>query len=135
METSYLKLMGSRLTNHLGLKMEEGHEFSYPQVQERNYAYVQIPVKELYNFTEEKAVEKGLRNQHLIITPACTVDVKGNFRFEVHPNPKLWNYGIVQGMYYLEPKDGVVSPGFSIVLRRDLELADIDYAVRIYMRS
>jgi hypothetical protein len=135
METSYLKLIGSRLANHLGLKMDEGYEFAFPNVQERNYAYVEIPVKELYNFTEEKTVDKGLRNQHLIVNPACTIDVKGHYRFEVHPNPELWKYGIVQGMYYLEPKDGIVTPGFSIVLRRDLELADIKYAVRIYMRS
>lgn len=135
METSYLKLLGSRLSNHLGLKMDEGYEYSFPQVQERNYAYIEIPVKELFNPTEEKVVDKGLRNQHLLVVPACTVDVKGSYRFEVHPNPKLWSYGIVQGLYYLEPKEGTKAPSFSVVLRRDLELSDIDYAVRIYMRS
>lgn len=135
METSYLKLIGSRLSNHLGLKMDEGYEYMFPQVQERNYGYVEIPVKELYNPGEEKAVEKGLRNQQLIVVPACTVDVKGHYRFEVHPNPQLWNYGIVQGMYYLEPKEGTKSPNFSIVLRKDLDPAEIEYAVRIYMRT
>lgn len=135
METSYLKLIGSRLSNHLGLKMDEGYEFSFPQVQERNYAYVEIPVKELVNAADGKPVEKGMRNQQILVVPACSVDVKGHYRFEVHPNAQLWNYGVVQGMYYLEPKEGMKVPSFHIALRRDFELSDIDYAVRIYMRT
>lgn len=135
METSFLKVLDSRISNYLGLKMDPGYSFASPGIQERNYAYIELPVKELYLPSEEKVVSKGLRNQHILVLPPCTVDVKGNYRFEVHPNPKFWDYGIVQGMYYLEPKDGVRTPGFSVVLRRDMESSDLDWAVRIYMRA
>lgn len=135
METSYMKLIGSRLSNHLGLKMEEGHEYRFPQIQERNYAYVEIGATALYLPSEEKYLDKALRNQQVKVLPACTVDVKGHYRFEVHPNPQLWEYGTCQGMYYLEPREGEIRPGFYVALRKDLDLKDIDYAIRIYMRS
>lgn len=140
METSYLKLVsGSRLSNYLGLEMAEGYEFRYPTAQERNYSYIEVPVKELINSTTMESIgegQKGLRNQHIYVVPACTVDVKGNYRFEVHPNPAFWNYGATQGMFYLEPRDGRQVPGFHVALRKDLDLSTLvsDWAIRIYMR-
>ncbi len=89
----------------------------------------------MYNPSDESILTKGSRNQYLRVMPACTVEVKGHYRFEVHPNPALNIFGLVQAPYYLEPEDGRMNPGFYIALRRDLDLKDIDWAIRIYMRS
>lgn len=136
MDTSYLSLVsGSRISNYLGLKMTEGSEFSYPGIQNRQYAYIEIPVGSIIVSSTGEITDKALRNQHVLVQPACTVDVKGNYRFEVHPNPAIWAYGTAQGMYYLEPSSGQQVPGFYVTLRKDIDLSTLDYAVRIYMRT
>lgn len=136
METSYLSLSsGSRLSNYLGLAMDEGYKYSYPGVQERNYGYIEIPLKDLHNTTTGDMSDKVLRNQHILVIPACSVEVRGNYRFEVHPNPELWRYATVQGMFYLEPREGKKIPAFYMTMRKDMDKADVAYAIRIYMRS
>lgn len=136
MESSYMKLLrgSSRITNHLGLQMAEGYVFSSPAEQSRDYAYIEIPVKELYKSEEEPSTTKGARSQYLRVVPACSVNVKGHYRFEVHPNPKLYEYGMVQAPFYIEPDSGLMVPYFHIALRKDLDISDIGYAIRIYMR-
>lgn len=136
MDTSYLSLAGgSRLSNYLGITMDAGHVFSYPGIQERQYGYIEIPVLELRNTATGEVVDKALRNQHIMVVPACSVDVRGNYRFEVHPYPELWSHATVQGMYYLEPREGRKVPAFYMTMRKDMDKADIAYAIRIYMRS
>lgn len=134
METSYLRMVdGTRLSNYLGLKMQEGYEVGRPTQAARSYAYIEIPVMTLRGNGEDSSEAK--RNAYVEVVPACTVNVKGRCRFEVHPNPKLYEYGMAQGMYYLEPEDGELIPSIRIWLRRDLSLSDLDYAIRIYMRA
>lgn len=136
MESSYLRLVsGSRLANNLGLKMAEGYEYRSPASSTSGYAYIEVPVMELYNPTDETILEKGMRNQYLKVMPACTVNVKGFYRFEVHPNKDLYEYGMVQAPFYLEPEEGEYVPSFYIKLRKDLDIQDIEYAIRIYMRA
>lgn len=136
MSTSYLSMAsGARISNYLGLKMDEGIAFRYPGIQERQYAYVEIPVARMELATNGEVVDKALRNQMIRIVPACSVEVRGAARFEVHPNRAFWDFGTVQGMYYLESKEGRLVPSFHIQLRKDLELTGDDYAIRIYMRE
>lgn len=136
METSYLSLVsGSRISNFLGLKMDQGVDYTRPGVQERQYAYIEIPVRHIENVTTGEIGMRALRNQLVRIVPACTVNVRGNYRFEVHPDRTLWAYGIVEGMFYLEPKEGEFSPSFHMQLRRDMELVPGTSVIRIYMRS
>lgn len=136
METSYLKLIdGTRIQNYLGLKMDDGYIAAKPQEAGRNYAYLEIPARELYNPSDESVVMKGMRNQYIRVIPACSVNVRGNYRFEVEPNPALAEFGALQGRYYLEPGDGQLVPHFHLWLRRDLELSDIKWAIRLYMRA
>lgn len=138
MSTSYLSLVsGSRVSNYLGLKMDPGTEFSYPPTGDSQYAYIEIPVRVILVSTGEvlEAGTKALRNQHVYIQPACTVHVRGSYRFEVHPNPAFWEYGTAQGSYYLEPGEGLLTPGFYVSLKKDLDPSKIVYAVRIYMRA
>lgn len=135
METSFLRLNNTRVGSYLGLRMSEGVPYRFPQVSSRDYAYIEIPVQELYNPADECVVTKALRNQYIRVIPACTVNVKGHYRFEVHPNPALNKFGPVQAPFYLEPEDGEFCPSFYIALRRDMSITDIDWAIRIYMRA
>lgn len=124
---------GSRLSNYLGLKMTEGHEIGRPTQASRSYAYIEVPVLTLRGSDGDS--DEAKRNAYIEVVPACTVDVKGRCRFEVHPNPKLFEYGMAQGSYYLEPEDGELVPSIRVWLRRDLSLSNLDYAIRIYMRA
>lgn len=135
--TSYLSLVsGARIKNYLGLQMDEGRVFTYPPTGDSGYGYVQIPAARIVDMAGEPLVaDKALRNQAVRIVPACSVDIKGSYRFEVHPNPALWDFGAVQGVFYLEPGEGRLVPSFVMNLRKDLTLTDIPWAIRIYMRA
>ncbi len=137
LDSSYARLAGDvHLKNRLQLRMLGDYNYKFPTQAERQYAYVEIPVLELINTSEDGGpVTEGKRNQYIRVVPACITNVKGNYRWEVHPNPSLNKYGIVQAPYYLESGEGEVQPSFHIWLRRDLPLGEIDYAVRIYMRK
>lgn len=136
METSYLKMVDhTRLNTYLGLKMEPGYEISRPKQSTRNYAYIEVPVLAVLNTATGESSMAGARNQNIQIVPACTVSTKGNYRFEVHPNPQLFEYGMAQGMYYIEPESGLVTPSIYVQLRKDLDATKLDYSIRIYMRS
>lgn len=132
MESSFLNIArGNRLNSYIGLKMGEGKSFRYAA----DYTYIEIPVRELINVTDDKTGSKGLRNQHVRILPACEVNVRGNYKLLVEPNPELAAYGSVQGMYYIQPGQGEQVPGFYITLRKDLDLSDLNFAVRLYLRT
>jgi hypothetical protein len=136
METSFLKMVDqTRLSNYLGLKMAESFAYSRPSQPNRGYAYIEIPALALVNTADGSVDNKALRNQYIKVRPACTVNVRGSYRFEVHPNPQLFEYGIAQGMYYIEPESGEMIPDIYIQLRKDLDLDSLDYAIRIYMRA
>lgn len=132
MDSIFLSLAsGSRLKNYMGLEISHGYEFKYsPQ-----YIYVEIPVKEIYNPATEEVLQKGLRNQHVRIIPACTVNVRGRYTVEVEPNPRLAEYGTVSGgIYRIHPGEHEnYTPGFYVTLRKDMEISDIDWAVRLYL--
>lgn len=136
METSYLSMVsGSRISNFLGLQMDEGKNYNHSGVRERQYAYIEIPIRHIENVTTGEIGMKALRNQLIRIVPACKVNVRGNYRFEVHPDRSLWAYGVVEGMFYLEPQEGEMEPSFYMQLRKDMELSADDKVIRIYMRS
>lgn len=136
METSYLSMVsGSRIKNFLGLTMDAGVDYKHAGVQERNYAYIEIPIRHIENMTTGEIGMKALRNQLIRVVPACTVQVRGNYRFEVHPDRSLWAYGVVEGMFYLEPQEGEMEPSFYMHLRKDMELSKDSPVIRIYMRS
>ena len=131
---SYLKLVDDlRIRNYLGLAMDEGKEYKRAAKMSQGYAFIEIPIRGLVK--DGELVQEGLRNQYLELQAAATVEVKGNYRFEVHPNPALLEYGMTSGMYYLEPDEGRKQLSTHIWLRKDLDLSKIDYAVRIYMRD
>ena len=128
METSYLKLMkGSRLTNYMRLEMVNGAE----PVLGKNYLHLDIPL--LGAETEEGMSMQVKRNQHVWIAAAAHVDMKGRNFIEVEPNPALAEMGQVQSIYRLHPDSGRKQLGFWFTARKDVDLTELKYAVRIYM--
>lgn len=130
METSYLKLMkGSRLTNYIRLEMDAGVE----PILGKNYLYLDIPLSAAV--TEEGSTMQVKRNQHVWISAAASVDVKGRNFIEIEPNPALAASGQVQGLYRIHPDSGRKPLGFWFTARKDVDLTELEYAVRIYMPS
>ena len=120
-------MKGSRLTNYMRLEMLDGHDYLLG----KNYMYIDIPL--LGVDEEDKLITSIKRNQHVFIKAAATVDMKGRNFIEVEPNQKLAEIGQVQGMYRLHPDSGVTQLGFYFTARKDVELSELEYAVRIYM--
>lgn len=129
-ESALGKLTPSRkITDLLGLQMSAGFEVKSA----KGYWYMEIPVESLYNVTDEKVQEKGLRNQLIRVMPACSIAPKGSNVLLIEPNPELAKWGNLQGSYIVTPETARHIPGFHLHLRRDLELSEISYAIRIYM--
>lgn len=130
METSFLKLVsGSRISNYMGLKMLAERAFKYAP----DYTYVEIPLLGFLGKDDTVPQDKALRNQYVRLIPACVVDVKGRDKLLVEPNPALAEFGMVQPGYYMHPGQGG-SPGLYMSVRKDIEVADVDFAIRLYMR-
>jgi hypothetical protein len=122
MDTSYFKLIdGARIQNRLGLRMDEGYEY----VKGRNYLYIEVPALPL--------AEEIKRNQHVFIEAAATYNVKGSSFFEVEPNPALAEYGQVQGLYRIHPESGEQRLGIWFTAHKSVDVAQLEYLVRIYM--
>ena len=94
---------------------------------------MEIPALEFWNPSEEEVLKKGLRNQHLKVLPACKLQVRGSYRVLVEPNPALSEFGTAQAMYFIPPGTGDVTPSFYVSLRKDLDLKDIEWAIRLYL--
>lgn len=133
METSFSNLTrGARLSSYVGLQMTENYAYRFGP----EYAYVEIPIQHLYLMSEEKVVREGKKNQRLAIVPACAINPRGTgTHVQVEPNYKLAAYGDISPGFYVHTGEGVVVPTTYITLRRDLDLADAGYAVRLYLRS
>lgn len=127
MDVVFLNLArGSRLSNYMGLKMHPEHSYRFGS----DYSYVEIPLAGIVRDGEE--VEKGLRNQQVLIIPACTVDVKAGHKIFVKVNPALQEYGSAPSIMLLD--SGLKEqPVFYITLRKDLHKEDITWAVRLYL--
>lgn len=122
MDTSYLKLLsGARITNHMGLRMDPGFEFTHG----KNYLYIDIPAR--------LPAEEVKRNQHVFLEAAGTVDVKGRQFVQIEPNPALAEYGQVQSGYMLHPDSGVTRLGVWFTAHKALDMRDLAYLIRIYM--
>lgn len=132
MDTSYLNLArGNRLSSYLGLEMVSGYTMRYAQ----DYTYVEIPILGFYHPGEDKVLEKVLRNQYVRVLPACTVQVRGHYKVEIEPCQEVYEFGMAQGRYYIEPGTDQQVPGFYLQVRKDVNMTDLPHAIRIYMRA
>lgn len=97
----------------------------------KNYLYLDIPL--LGAETEEGVSMQVKRNQHVWVKAAATVDMKGRNFIEVEPNSALAEMGQVQGIYRVHPDSGKTELGFWFTARKDVDLTELEYAVRLYM--
>lgn len=134
--TSFLNLVrGNRLSAYMGLKLG-GKDLSDATPKfSPDYSYVEVPLKAFFNPADEKLQTKALRNQYLQLIPDCTLEVKGYYHVLVEPNPALAAWGLYQPGYYLHPGSGVVTPSIFFSPRKDLEVEELPYAVRLYLRA
>lgn len=121
-------LRGNRMSQYLGLKMDEGVAYKYA----KDYAYVEIPIREFYNPAAESIQKKALRGQHVRVVPACSVDIKGGFRYLVKTNPALQEVATCPTVFLLDVDDKE-QPHFYATFRKDLDADRLDWCVRIYM--
>lgn len=129
MSITFLKLMeGSRLTNYMGLEMLGGAEMKKGQ----GYLYLEIPFGEVeVDGVKTHGVVK--RNQHVLLESSCKVNVKGNQVIEIEPNTQLAAWGQVQPSYKIHPQSGEQVPGVWFTARKDCDISDLPYLIRIYM--
>lgn len=140
MDSSFLKLNAgsSRITNWIGLQMEQG----YQPVHGKGYQYLEIPVLGVYvepSINKDGEESEGSytkivkRGQSVFVCAAGTIDVKGMYMVEIEPNHELSEYGVVQGLRRVQPGDGPQALGFQFTARKDVDLSQLKYAVRLYM--
>lgn len=123
MDSTFVKLTaGTRITNYIGLKMDQGKEFRFG----KNYLYLDVPLATM----EDMEVK---RNQHIFIEAGGTINVKGRDIVEVEPNPALAEYGQVQGSYKVHPDSGEKRLGVWFTAHKQVDLSQFEYLVRLYM--
>jgi hypothetical protein len=134
-DTSYLKLIdGARIKSHMGLRLEEGYKYTHG----KNYLFIEIPVLGVWVEGEKagdeaKYINNIKKGQHVFICAAGSLETKGNSFIEVEPNRELAEYGTIQPMYRIHPGDEVTPLGFHFTARRDVDLSQLKYCVRLYM--
>lgn len=132
MDSSFLNICrGNRLSSYMGLQMLENTAFKYAQ----DYSFIEIPVLGFQGKQGEGLEKKVLRNQYVRVVPSCLVDVKGTVKILVEPNPALAEFGLFQPSYYIHSGSGGMSPGFYFQARRDTDVGDLLFAVRLYLRA
>lgn len=138
-DSTYLKLVsGSRLKNYMGLEMAPGVEYKNG----KGYLYIEIPVGAFIGSPSTGAepgtseiLKEVKRNQHVFVSPSCTVNVKGGYIVEIEPSTEFAKFGQVQPGYKIHPDSGLLTPGFYFTARKDVTLSDFTWAVRLYMYS
>lgn len=128
-ESAFINLVrGNRLSMYMGLQLDSKE----PPRFAKDYSYVEVAVREFWNPTEEKTVTKALRNQHLLVRPACVVNLKGSYKVLVKTNPKLQEVCSCPALLVLDVGEGE-QPSFYATFRKDFDVSELDWCVRLYM--
>ena len=126
-DSAFLNLVrGNRLTAMMGLD-EKSPKYG-PE-----YHYVEIPLKELRSTDGTIITDKVMRNQHVEIVPDCTIKVRGKGAVLVEYNKDLQTVANLGSMHLVHPGSEQHSPSYWVTFRKDCEVADIKYAVRLYL--
>ena len=122
MESAYLKLVDSgRIRNYMGLEMDAGKEYTHGV----QYLYIEVPLR--------MPKEEVKRNQHVFLEAAGSLNVVGRSPVEVEPNPALAEFGTVSPGYKVHPTTGKHQIGLWFTARKDLDVSQIQYLVRLYL--
>lgn len=126
---TFLNLVrGNRLSSIIGLRMREGVPYRFS----KDYTYVEIPLGELFNPGTEEVVSKASRNQRIRIIPACDILLRGTgYKVIVKVNPKIHEYASCTEIRFLE--DDTDQPVFYATFHKDMDAAELDWAVRLYL--
>lgn len=129
-DSAFLNLVrGGRLTAYMGLKLDDAGKPKFS----KNYTYIEIPLREVLS-ADGTPITKALRNQHCKVVPACELSIKGNSKILVKTNPKLQEVSNCPTMLILDEDQGEQAT-FYASFRKDFEISELEYAVRLYMFS
>lgn len=132
-DATFLNLVrGNRLSAMMGLNQ---HGVSSPKYGP-DYQYVEIPVSNV-KVGDEVLLPGGKvsRNQHAEIVPACTINVRGKHPVLVVYNNQLQTVASLGSMTIVHPGSGELMPSFWATFRKDYDIANIEWAIRLYMFS
>jgi hypothetical protein len=132
MDGAFLNLVrGNRLSALMGLKLPEG--VTAPKYGPQ-YHYVEIPVGQVLKDGEPVSEGKIVRNQHVEIVAACTIKVRGQHPVMVVYNHDLQRVANLGSFHVVHPSgDEAMAPSFWATFRKDCEVVDIPWAVRLYL--
>lgn len=131
MDGAFLNLVrGNRLASWMGLTLPDG--VTAPKYGSQ-YHYVEIPVGQVLKDGEPVADGKIVRNQHVEILAACTIKVRGNNPVMVVYNHDLQRVANLGSFHMVHPGGEALVPSFWATFRKDCEVMDIPWAVRLYL--
>jgi hypothetical protein len=127
--TAFIKLSSDNIRkNYLGRVTQEGVPFRFSQ----DYMAIEVLPSLIWNPSEEKQVDKAMRNQHLRLEAACEIQPKHQYRALVKTNPILQEVASAPAMFMVESGEG--GPvSFYATFRKDFEVKDLSWLVRIYL--
>lgn len=130
MDGAFLNLVrGNRLTSWMGLSLPDGKAPKYgPQ-----YHYVQIPVGKVLKDGEPVEDGKIVRNQHVEIVADCSLKIRGQSPVLVVYNDELQRVASMGSMTILHLGGEQIVPSFWATFRKDFNVSDIEWAVRLYL--
>lgn len=133
MDGAFLNLVrGNRLKSWVGLTLPEG--VTAPKYGPQ-YHYVEVPVGQVLKDGEPVTDGKIARNQHVEIVAACTIKVRGQSPVLVVYNDELQRVASLGSMTIVHPGGDDMSPSFWATFRKDFNVEDIKWAVRLYLMS
>lgn len=126
-DTTFLNLVrGNRVTNYLGLH-EDQVKFG------PDYTYVELPAMHFLHADGEKA-DVAVRNQHLQLVVAAFQPHR-LYKLLVVTNPELQRVATIPAMYLVDGANEEVGVEIWATFRKDFKLADLPWAVRLYLMS
>lgn len=132
LNTALLNLArGNRMSTHLGLQMDEGRSLKYAN----DYLYVQLPLRghALAGSDEVVTAGKVMRNQHVRIESAATINVRGNHRYVVKTHPKLQEVATCPTLFIIDNQGEGEQVHFHATFRKDFDLQELPWITRVYM--
>lgn len=130
MSETFLNLLsGNTLKSYLGHQTDDTNSPNWAP----DYTYIQVPLKEVYNPSDEKIVTKAMRNQQLKLIPACTINVRSRYKAMVKTNPKLQEVATCPTLYLIDGGDSREEISFYATFRKDYDLSELEWIVRVYL--
>jgi len=130
MESMYMNwARGNRVSVFGGITVDSADDVAYS----KDYIAMLVPLGEAYNVSTEEIVSVGKANSRLKLIPKLSIAPK-KYRIQVEPNPLLYEVADVFHEKIIEP-DSDSQPYIYVKFRREFDLSQLDYLVRLYLVS